>query len=233
MPGRPAHDHPPQGTWDQVAADAWEDCNVGSEKGKVSCACGATETPVRVLDASGLFEMSGRPLARQHFEHYLNGGGRTMVEDEPLEYMLRTDGRVQLKLLQEIQDKDRGYFFLRQQNYSSKDFRFAYGGIDRVDFEVDRDKDTVKVWFVDRYDFHPIGYGHEQLGAGDISLRPTNCVHAAAVEAKTDGAADYWMRGKATVPLSTLREGVDALEQELKENPAGQLSETDRTKAAR
>jgi hypothetical protein len=42
------------------------------------------------------------------------------------------------------------------------------------------------------------------MGTGDSDPpgRVTNCVHLAAVEMKSSGAADYWMRGHATVPLS-------------------------------
>ena len=35
---------------------------------------------------------------------------------------------------------------------------------------------------------------------GDV-WRETNCVHAAMVELKDEGAADFWMIGQATVPL--------------------------------
>ena len=35
-------------------------------------------------------------------------------------------------------------------------------------------------------------------------MRETNCVHAALVELKSGGAADYWMKGEATIPLGDL-----------------------------
>ena len=38
-----------------------------------------------------------------------------------------------------------------------------------------------------------------------IDARDTNCVHAALVELKSGGAADYWMKGEARVPLSLIR----------------------------
>jgi len=62
----------------------------------------------------------------------------------------------------------------------------------------------VDVWFKDRYDFHPAGFGHTNMGTGDFSPpgRETNCVHLAAVEEKSNGAQDYWMIGHATLPLS-------------------------------
>lgn len=38
----------------------------------------------------------------------------------------------------------------------------------------------------------------------DDNARPTNCLHAALVELKPSEAADFWMKGEATVPLSVI-----------------------------
>jgi hypothetical protein len=38
----------------------------------------------------------------------------------------------------------------------------------------------------------------------DDAARETNCLHAALVELKSSGAADFWMKGEATVPLITV-----------------------------
>ena len=35
-----------------------------------------------------------------------------------------------------------------------------------------------------------------------MHVRDTNCVHAALVELKSQGAADFWMIGEATFPLT-------------------------------
>ena len=41
----------------------------------------------------------------------------------------------------------------------------------------------------------------------DDKARETNCVHAAIVEMQAGTAADYWMKGEATAPLSVLSAG--------------------------
>ena len=71
------------------------------------------------------------------------------------------------------------------------------------DFEMDFDAGTVHVWFQDRYEWHPFYPALYPVKAGDVA-RPTNCLHAAMVELKSSGAADFWMKGEATVPLNVI-----------------------------
>jgi hypothetical protein len=104
--------------------------------------------------------------------------------------------------------KGKGHFFFDSGEYDpksdeSQDFRFAFGGVDRVDLEVDFSQDTVRVWFQDRYEWHPfypfypfVGPTHDFPQSGDVR-RPTNSLHAAMVEMKTKGAADFCMKGRA------------------------------------
>jgi hypothetical protein len=61
------------------------------------------------------------------------------------------------------------------------------------------------VWFQDFYEWHPV-YPFYTFMAGDV-VRETNCVHAALVELKSSGAADFWMKGEATVPVSVITAG--------------------------
>ena len=84
------------------------------------------------------------------------------------------------------------------------DFKFAFGSIDQVDYEVDPFDDSLHVWFKDRYEWHPVYPGLYLPRHSDDFARFTNNVHAAMVELKTSGAADYWMVGEATVPLSVV-----------------------------
>jgi hypothetical protein len=86
------------------------------------------------------------------------------------------------------------------------DLRFAFGAIDRLDVEVDFDANTITAWFQDRYEWHPVYPGLYKKWSDD-DARETNCVHAALVELQSSGAADYWMKGEATVPLSALSAG--------------------------
>jgi hypothetical protein len=116
---------------------------------------------------------------------------------------------------------------LEQFHYGKEDFRKSFGAIDNLDIEVDFDAGTVHVWFQDRYEWHPVYPGLYSKFADD-SPRETNCVHAAMVELKSGwpasvgvspgpsrtfsaklipggaGAADFWMKGEATVPLNTI-----------------------------
>jgi hypothetical protein len=142
--------------------------------------------------------MLGLPLAQQHLDHYLDGSGSTFVED--LEDVLRRDPKVRAKLAAAIRRSRAGHIRVEQSDYDVKDFQFAFGAIDRLDFEVDRAAGLVHVWFQDRYEWHPVGFGYTHF-PGDIR-RDTNCVHAALVELKSEGAKDYWMIGDAVVPMS-------------------------------
>ncbi len=220
--GRPAHNHPALGVWPAVQANARAVCAretttvtppaplpqipipVSTTKlGKAECAC-AILTPLQVLAAARTIEMSGQPLAIAHLDHYISGGGVDFLEHTNLDDLMNQDPGARGVISTAIARADRGHVFIQQHHYSSENFKRAFGGIDRVDYQVDRAAGTVDVWFKDRYDFHPAGFGHLNMGAGDMPPpgRVTNCVHLAAVEAKSSGAADYWMIGHATLPLS-------------------------------
>ncbi len=144
--------------------------------------------------------MAVLPLAQQHLDHYLTGGGKDLRID--LEEVIRQDSGVRAKLAKAIQKFRRSSIKINQQDYAVKDFQFAFGAIDQLDFEVDRATGLVHVWCMDRYEWHPVGFGYKLL-KGDVR-RVSNCVHAAAVELKPKGAADYWMKGDAVVPLKLI-----------------------------
>jgi hypothetical protein len=92
---------------------------------------------------------------------------------------------------------------VEQSNYTNQDLRFAFGAIDRLDVEFNFDAGTVHAWFQDRYEWHPF-YPGLYSSFSDDAARETNCLHAALVELKSSGAADFWMKGEATVPLTTV-----------------------------
>jgi hypothetical protein len=187
------HDHQPSGRW----ADVQKDPKSG---GVVASVC-ERFNPGRVIYLAGLGAMTiaGNPIAMAHLNWYLNGGGAVFVEDRNLELMLRTDPGVQAKIRRNVPSgRSTGIFAgnvtITQDDYSSQDFQFAFGEIDRVDFEIDFDCGTLRAWFQDRYEWHPV-YPFYKKMPGDYE-RPTNCVHAAAVELKSQGAKDYWMKGE-------------------------------------
>lgn len=202
--GRPAHPHPALGNWAAVQANArWECLQQSGTRRKAECVC-AVATPAQVLSTARTIEMNGQPLAIAHLDHYISGGGVDFDENTNLDDLMNQDAGARAVVANAITSADRGQVFIQQSDYSIQNFRNAFGGIDRVDYKVDRAAGTVDVWFKDRYDFHPAGFGHTNMGVGDFAPpgRETNCVHLAAVEEKSNGAQDYWMIGHATLPLS-------------------------------
>ncbi|WP_366524545.1 hypothetical protein [Nannocystis sp.] len=224
VPGRPPHNHPPQNNWGTVQQHAkaacWREPTFdrtspysipGPGRGAVECVC-AVSKPLEVLNYAFKYEMRDKPLAREHLQHYVSGRGIPIFEHKNLDDLLTRNAHVRglIAAAMEFQG-DEGNLFFQQYSYQDDDFQYAFGGIDRVDFKVNRTTGTIDVWFIDPYDFHPADFNHANLGVGDDPPpgRPTNCVHAAAVEAKSFGAADYWMIGHATLPLELFTEHQD------------------------
>jgi hypothetical protein len=148
------------------------------------------------------------PLALRHINWYLNHKGADFIEDVALKLVLENDKGVQSAIARRLpaaksSGKVCDYFKLEQRHYGLDDARSAWGAIDRLDYEADYDAGTLHVWFRDRYEWHPYYptlYTDVQDGDGPPP-RETNCLHAAFVEMKSQGAADFWMQGEATVPL--------------------------------
>jgi hypothetical protein len=208
-----SHAHRPTGRWADVQRDSQARCQALQRRAAsaprgipgiaealaVECAC-ANASPQWVARIVQNTIMSVLPLARRHLAHYLDGSGSPLTVD--LEDVIRRDDKFRAKLAAHVRRATRGHFKVNQSDYGVKDFQFAFGAIDRLDFEVSPAAGLVHVWFQDRYEWHPVGFGYTSL-PGDIR-RPSNCVHAAMVELKSAGAKDYWMIGDAVVPLSLL-----------------------------
>ncbi|MHC4475119.1 MAG: eCIS core domain-containing protein [Planctomycetota bacterium] len=189
------HNHLPSGRWADIQSAS------SCLRGPVECAC-AHAHPRGVLMLAYLHQLSGYPLARDHLIHYVHRGRGADYAENVSDFINRDSG-VRGKLSRFASRVNRGYFKVEQSDYAVQDFRYAFGAIDRLDYEVDSVAGTVHVWFVDRYEFHPVYPGIYPVMSGDV-VRVTNCVHAAAVELKASGAADFWMVGYGTVPLSTV-----------------------------
>jgi hypothetical protein len=203
-PGRPAHNHPPQNNWPAVQAASQDAC-LSFGPSSVDCTCAAL-SPAGVMSTAAWWELSGNPVAEAHLDHYLTGSGKEYNEDTNFYNLLVQDKAVRSKFGDAVHEKSVGSIPVWQGDYTVEDYRLAFGGIDRVDFEAHNLQNTVDIWFIDMYEFHPVGFGHQDMGVGD-DLRSTNCVHAAAVEMKNQGAADFWMKGQVTVSMSWLLEG--------------------------
>lgn len=145
--------------------------------------------------------LKNSPLAQAHVWQYLGGGGADYPED--VVNFISRDAGVRGILAINIRRASRGHFKVEQRHYSVESFRLAFGAIDRLDYEVDSAAGVVHVWFVDRYEFHPF-YPGLYAAMPDDKARVTNCVHAAAVELKSSGAADYWMVGYGSIPLASV-----------------------------
>ena len=197
------HNHQPSGRWADVQKDP-------QSPGVIGTAC-AHLSPESVLHAAAVRALYDKPIAHQHLNWFRRGRGAEFNENANLELMLRTDAGVQAKIRKNFEaSRTSGFLYthitVTQDDYADEDFQFAFGEIDRLDFEVDFDAGTFHAWFQDRYEWHPV-YPFYQRMEGDY-LRDTNCVHAAAVELKSSGAADYWMKGEATLPLKAILSSV-------------------------
>lgn len=207
------HAHGPTGRWADVQKGSGTQCSTLrsralrrptkipgiAEAMAVECAC-ANLSPRNVARVVRNTIMAVLPLARKHLDHYIDGSGADLKED--LADVIRRDRKVRAKLAAAVRSHSVGHFKVNQSDYAVKDFQFAFGAIDRLDYEVDRTRGIVHVWFKDRYEWHPVGFGYKLL-PGDVR-RSSNCVHAAMVELKRSGAKDYWMVGDARIPLAAL-----------------------------
>ncbi len=197
------HDHQPSGKWSEVQKNP----NSGDAENAV---CSVFE-PATVMEIAMLKEFGDKPIAREHLDWYLeDGGGKDFKEDANLKAMLQSDTGVQKVIATQLPSTaisggtTSGHLRIDQTDYQVQDFRFAFGNIDRMDFEADVSQGTVHVWFQDRYEFHPVYPFYKQFPTDTVGGKPrqTNCVHAAAVELKAGTAADFWMFGETIVPLS-------------------------------
>src|SRR5262249_2377034 len=138
---------------------------------------------------------------------------RDFVEDKNLELMLKTDARVQAKILSQFpKGQSSGTFSshlaVSQDDYAEEDFQYAFGQIDRLDFEVDFTAGSLHAWFMERYEWAPYDPSIYPKMDRDY-LRDTNAVHAAAVELKAGAARDFWMKGEVMIPLKAIQSTAD------------------------
>lgn len=205
------HGHPPSGKWSVVQSDPNLGVPPGLRDKKIELLCRALE-PLPLTEVALMAKFGDKPLAALHVMHYRTGSGVDFVEDKHLDAMLRSDLKVKAAISARIPKgiktgKHSGFLKLEQKDYGNQDFRFAFGAIDRLDFEADFSTDSLHVWFKDRYEWHPVYPGLYLPKHADDVPRETNCVHAAFVELKLSGAADFWMVGDANVPLSVVLGG--------------------------
>jgi hypothetical protein len=211
------HNHQPAGRWGDIQKKPG-----GPWLIEFTC---SNSDPKGVLQAAAMKELLGKKTATEHLQWYFKGKGADFNENANLANMMRTDAGVQAKLQAAIPPGQTtgvytGHLTITQDNYADADFKNAFGEIDRLDFKIDYDAKTIKVWFQDRYEWHPVYPGMYKQMDGDY-LRPTNCLHAAAVELKKEGARDYWMKGEATLPLDAIESAANRKDNFAEENAGG------------
>lgn len=194
------HEHKPSGRWSEVQKNP----NSPGAPFLLETLCKVHEPEWLVWWAK--MRIWDNPLALRHIDWYLKGSGLDFNENAALKIVLEHDKGVRSAIGRRLPDdqssgKYAGNFKLEQKHYGLDDARSAWGTIDILDFEADFDAGTLHVWFKDRYEWHPFYPTLYSVYADDAPARPTNCLHAAFVEMKSKGAADFWMIGEATVPL--------------------------------
>jgi hypothetical protein len=201
------HNHQPTGRWEEIQANPNSRLPFLTTVTKLG-------SPAEVITAASVYSMRDKPLAREHLQWFVSkGGGRDFVEDKNLELMLKTDAKVQAKILSQFpKGQSSGTFSshlaITQDDYADEDFQYAFGEIDRLDLEVDFTAGSLHAWFMDRYEWHPYYPSIYPKQDGDY-LRDTNAVHAAAVEMKAGAARDFWMKGEVTIPLKAIQSTAD------------------------
>ena len=194
-----SHKHKPCGKWADIQA--------APNSGFVLNHLCPNMTPIQLVRTAMIAKFIDKPIALTHLDWYLvTGKGLDFKEDANIKDMMERDTGVQAAIAALIPPgRTTGKFAsnlkIEQSDYAVEDFQFAFGAIDRLDFEVDFGAKTIHVWFQDFYEWHPY-YPGLYSAFSDDGARETNCLHAALVELKLTGAADYWMKGEATVPLS-------------------------------
>lgn len=207
------HDHKASGQYNKVQENPNNNPTIIGRALNIACPLMSPEQLVTL--AKGLVFVN-KPIALKHLDFYLSiGKGADFNEDRNIADWLRRDSGIRRRLKREIFPRGRrpraeGKFLFLQEEYANEDFQHAFGAIDRVDYEVDFSRDTVRVWFQDRYEWHPFyPFYNPQVGTAEFpfsadGVRETNCLHAALVELKASGAADFWMKGQGEINLSLI-----------------------------
>jgi hypothetical protein len=206
------HNHRPTGgRWNKLLEDIWQP--VDKPEGRIlDGMVKARWSPEKIIMATIVAKFLTKPVAREHLFWYLkNGRGKPFKEDANITKWIDTDRGIR-KLIKRViiqartvrRTLYRGSFEIEKDDYTdpdTNDFQFSYGHLDRVDIEIDWALDQVKIWFMDSYEWHPVAKGYYQKWPDD-QARINNVIHAALVEMKDKGAADFWMIGEAKFPIS-------------------------------
>ncbi len=203
-----AHNHRPASNWDAVC-DSEFNKPVGTpvESAYIWQMAYRHKSPKEVAKEAREHGFNGKPTALRHYDYYLSGHGGTLNEDQNLDAWIRTDDKARSSIRKEILFwRTSGKMVVEQQMkfeqkmYGDQDMRYTYGTIDKLDMRSDFIGGTVKLWFLDCYQWHP-PHKEFQPPCSTPIARSTNFIHAALVQMKLYGAADFWMKGEAVFPM--------------------------------
>jgi hypothetical protein len=204
------HNHRPTRRWNKLLDDIWQPTN--TPEGKVlDGMVKAHWSPDAMVSATLVSKFLFKPVAHKHIMWYLaDGHGRPFKEDQNIVNWINSDPVIRARIRRVISEARirrgpsyRSFFKVEKDDYvdpDSNDFQWSYGVIDRLDIEIDWILDQVKIWFMDSYEWHPVAVGYYKQWPDDVA-RMNNAIHAALVELKDKGAADYWMIGEAKFPI--------------------------------
>ena len=204
-----AHRHQPvrePDQWDKTCEEASKDTVLIFTLKRLADIGASPET----VSAAARIGLAGEPMAIKHFDHYLSGHGATVNEDANIEDWIKSDDIARSFIAKEIRKARQGsqtnvhtVFEFNQVHYNRDNHRDSYGTIDNLEVNADFVMGQVEIWFEDTYEWHPTYSLYTNPVCNDPlkSTRNTVYLHAAMVQMKTRGAADYQMRGRATFDM--------------------------------
>jgi hypothetical protein len=145
-------------------------------------------------------------MATKHFDHYLSGHGATVNEDANIEDWITSDSVARSFIAKQVraarqpsETNVHTVFEFNQVHYTRDNHRDSFGTIDHLEVNADFVMGQVEIWFEDTYEWHPTYKLYTNPVCNDPlkTQRNTVFLHAAMVQMKTRGAADYTMRGRA------------------------------------
>jgi peptidoglycan hydrolase-like protein with peptidoglycan-binding domain len=209
IPTMTPHNHLPTHKWQELLGKIEQptDDAVGiALKGL----CLASAEPQTFVDAAIKLYLGFQPIAMKHLNWYLKDGrGADFIENDNIAKWVDADANLRAEVAHFVRvnrarsPKYKYYIYFDASRFSSMDFRNAFGTIDKLFIEFDMGPQTVTLSFKDRYEWHPVCQPYYKKEPDD-DIRNTNSLHAALVELKVNGAADYWMLGEATLPMAKL-----------------------------
>jgi hypothetical protein len=158
------------------------------------------------VSAAARIGLAGEPMATKHFDHYLSGHGATVNEDANIEDWIKSDSVARGFIAKQVraarqpgETNVHTVFEFNQVHFERDNHRDSFGTIDHLEVNADFVMGQVEIWFEDTYEWHPTYKLYTNPVCDDPlkGKRNTVFLHAAMVQMKTRGAADYTMRGRA------------------------------------